>query len=678
MSASLPPESSRSRALATIRAAAVCASLLCLGDSALAQSTADLTRISVEDLMRLEVTSVSKKERPLATSPAAVFVLTHQDIRRSGLTSMPELLRLVPGLHVARIDGSKWAVSARGFNGRFANKLLVLIDGRTVYSPLYSGVYWDEVDVPLEDIERIEVIRGPGATMWGANAVNGVINIITRSSEATQGTSVTIAAGSEDRLAASARYGGTFGNGVSWRAWGKAFDRGPLARAEGGDASDGWRMGRTGFRADYRPTEVDAFTVHGDVHEGRVDQTSARVLYAEPYRQLYDERADVSGRNLVARWTRTHSPQSESSLQVFADHTSRLESLLDHRRTTVDVDFQHRQAAGERHDLVWGLGYRRGRSALTNSELVYFAETDRREWLVSAFAEDEIQLVPSRLALTLGMKVERNVYSGVELQPNVRGMWAVSERDAIWAAATRGVRTPSLLENGANVKLAAAPGPQGLPAVVMVIGDGTSAVESLWATEVGYRRHWSTVSIDVSAFRNQYAGLFSLNPGVPELVLEQTPFVRVPYFVRSDLHGHAHGVEASATWRARQGWMLTAGYSFLGVALTSDGIEQAELSFESAEDDTPEHQVVLRSLASLGRRWELDASLFLRGSSDARQVPAHARLDLRAGYRLSDRLTLSLAGANLLDERHVEFVRAVNEEITQPRRSVVLQTTWTF
>jgi iron complex outermembrane receptor protein len=660
------------------RLAGMAAWLVCLGSTALAQSTADLTSVSVEDLMRIEVTSVSKKERPLGTSPAAVFVLTHEDIRRSGLTSVPELLRLVPGLHVARIDGSKWAVTARGFNGRFANKLLVLVDGRTVYSPLFSGVYWDEVDVPLEDIERVEVIRGPGATMWGANAVNGVINVITRPADATQGASVSLTTGTEDRLAATARYGGTFGNGVSWRAWGKAFDRRPLARADGHGAADGWRMGRGGFRADYRPSEADAFTLQGDLHEGREDQTSAALLDRAPYRELHDERADVSGRNLVARWTRTHSPQSETSLQVFADHTSRLETLLDHRRTTLDVDFQHRQALGARHDLVWGLGYRRGRSELTNSALVYFADTDRPEWLVSVFAEDEVQLVPERLALTLGMKVERNGYSGVELQPNVRAMWAVSGRDSIWAAVTRGVRTPSLLENGANVKVATAPGPQGLPAVITVIGDGTSTVESLWATEVGYRRHWSTVSVDASAFRNHYGSLYSLNPGVPELVLQPTPFVRVPYLIGSDLHGRAYGVEATGTWRARLGWTLTAGYTFLDLDLTSDGVEQPDLSFELSEDDTPRHQIVLRSLSSFGRRWEADAALFLRGTSDERRVPAHARLDLRAGYRLSDRLTLSLTGANLLDARHLEFVRVFNEEITQPKRSVVLHTAWTF
>jgi len=660
-----------------VHAAALAALLAGSSVTALAQSTADLTRYSVEDLMRLEVTSVSKKERPLATSPAAVFVLTSEDIRRSGLTSVPELLRLVPGMHVARIDGSKWAITARGFNGRFANKLLVLVDGRTVYSPLYSGVYWDEVDLPLGDIERIEVIRGPGATMWGANAVNGVVNVITRSARETQGARFAISTGSEDRLSASARYGGTLGDGLSWRAWGKAFDRGPLASGSGQPAGDGWRMARTGFRADYRASDIDEITVQGDVHSGREDQTSAALMLTPPYRRLFEDRADVDGRNVVARWTRTHSPQSESSLQVFADHTSRHEYLLGNERTTLDVDFQHRQSPGPRHDLVWGLGYRRGHTRLTNSELVYFADTDRREWLLSAFAEDEIAIVPERLTLTLGMKVERNIYTGVEFQPNVRALWALSSRDSVWAAQTRGVRTPSLLENGANVDVAAAPGPQGLPVVIAVMGAGTPYAERLWASEVGYRRHWSTVSFDISAFRNDYAHLLSLTPSTPVFVPSAMPFVRQPYAIDSDLHGYGYGVEASGTWRARQGWTLTAGYTYLTLDLTSDGIER-DLRYEDTEDDSPRHQVVVRSLASIGRRWEADAMVHALGSSDAGRVPAYARVDLRVGYRATDRLTVSVAGLNLLKARHAEFLSILNEEITQPRRSVLLQTTWGF
>jgi iron complex outermembrane receptor protein len=642
-----------------------------------AQTAADLTRISVEELMQLEVTSVSKKERPLATSPAAVFVLTQEDIRRSGLTSVPELLRLVPGLHVARIDGSKWAVSARGFNSRFANKLLVLVDGRTVYSPLYSGVYWDELDLPLEDIERIEVIRGPGSTMWGANAVNGVINVITRSSEGTQGTAVTLTTGSEDRAAATVRYGGSVGTALTWRAWGRAFDRQPLVRADGRSANDGWRMGRGGFRADYRPSGRDSFTLQGDAHTGREDQMSGAVTLEPPYRVVFGERAEVSGRNAVARWTRTHSDRSETTLQLFADHTRRQEILLGQRRTTLDADFQHRQAIGARHDLVWGLGYRTASSTLANSAMVRFDEPHRHEWLGSAFAEDEFALVPEQLTLTVGIKVERTSYTGVELQPNLRALWAISDRASIWGAATRGVRTPSLLENGANVDVAAAPGPQGLPVVISVIGRGTPDAERLWATELGYRRHWSRVSVDVSAFRNDYAHLLSLTPGAPDLVMAPSPFLGMPYLIDAALTGRAVGVETAGTWRVRQGWTLTAGYTYLQLDLTSGGVEQPGMRYEDAEDDSPRHQIVLRSLTSIGRRWEADGSIHTLSSSDGARVPAQARLDVRAGFKATDRLTISVAGLNLVDG-HFEFLSILNEEISQPRRSVVLQTSWVF
>jgi iron complex outermembrane receptor protein len=533
------------------------------------------------------------------------------------------------------------------------------------------------VDVPLDDVERIEIIRGPGATMWGANAVNGVINIITGPAGRTPGTRVSLATGTEDRAAASVRHGGTAGDGLDWRIWGTAFDRGPLARAGGGNAHDGWRVGRTGFRADYRASDIDDVTVQGDVHAGRVDQTSADVQLSAPYRQLFDERAHISGRNVLARWTRTRSPQSATTVQLFADHTDRREHLLGQRRTTVDVDVQHRQSAGARHDLVWGLGFRRGRTRLTNSTLVHFADTDRGDWLASAFAEDEIAVVPERLALTLGLKVERNGYSGVELQPNVRGLWSVSDRDSIWGAITRGVRTPSLLENGATVAVASAPGPQGLPLVVTVIGRGTPDIEELWAAEMGYRRHWSRLSIDVSAFRNRYSNGTSLTPGTPELVLEQQPYLRMPYLIDAALHGSAYGVEAATTWRAARGWTLTAGYSFLRVDLTSGGIEQ-NIRYEDAEGHTPRHQLVLRSLGSIGRRWEVDATLHARSAFDAGKIPALARVDLRGGWKVSDRLTVSVAGVNLLDARQFEFLSVLNEELTQPRRGVLLQTRWTF
>jgi iron complex outermembrane receptor protein len=385
----------------------------------------------------------------------------------------------------------------------------------------------------------------------------------------------------------------------------------------------------------------------------------------------------VSGRNVVGRWTRTHSPQSETSLQVFADYSSRREYLLDYSRATLDVDFQHRQALGPRHDLVWGLGYRRGHSMLTNSAQVFFADTDRRESLFSAFAEDEIAVVPERLTLTVGMKVERNIYTGVELQPNVRALWAVDDRQAIWGAVTRGVRTPSLFENGANVDVRAIPGPQGVPLVIAVIGRGTPQAERLWANEVGYRRHWSTVSLDVSAFRNNYAHLLSLTPGAPEFVPSATPFVRLPFLTDADLRGRSYGLEAAAMWRVRQGWTLTSAYTYLTLDLTSDGKEGA-FSYEQTEDDSPRHRILLRSLTSFSGRWEADATVHGLGSSDAGSIPAYARLDARIGFKVSDRLKISLAGHNLLDHHHLEWASILTEEITQPRRGVLLQTTWTF
>jgi iron complex outermembrane receptor protein len=293
------------------------------------------------------------------------------------------------------------------------------------------------------------------------------------------------------------------------------------------------------------------------------------------------------------------------------------------------------------------------------------------------FAEDEIAVAPERLALTVGMKVERNPHTGTEFQPNLRLMWTVSPRDSVWTAVTRGVRTPSVFEHDSNVDVAAMPGPDGLPLLLSVVSRETSVAERVWATELGYRRHWTTVSFDASVFRNQYHDLTSLTPGEAAFVPAATPYVRLPYYIGSALHGRSYGVEAAGTWRARRGWTLIGSYTYLNLDLDSGGAEQ-NFRYESMEDDTPRHQFMLRSLTSIGERWEADGALHALGSSDEGYVPAHTRVDLRAGYKVSRQLTVSLAGLDLLDDRHPEFVSTFSEEISQPRRSVLLQTHWTF
>ena len=308
--------------------------------------------------MSIEVTSVSKKAEPLSEAAAAVYVLTGDDIRRSGATTVADALRLVPGVEAARLDSSKWAISTRGFAGRFANKLLVLVDGRSVYTPLYSGVYWEEQDLPLDDIERIEVVRGPGGTLWGANAVNGVINIITKSAKDTQGGLITAGGGTEEKLFGTVRYGGQAGEDAFYRVYAKAFDRDGSVDPTGADTDDDWSMRRTGFRIDWAASGDDALIVHGDLYQGEAGQTVLLPSPAFPYSTLVDDDIDMGGGNLVLRWEHTYGDDSDMALQLYYDRAERREAMYDYRRDTVDLDFQRRNPLGERHEIIWGLGYR--------------------------------------------------------------------------------------------------------------------------------------------------------------------------------------------------------------------------------------------------------------------------------------------------------------------------------
>jgi iron complex outermembrane recepter protein len=333
--------------------------LISLASSVRAQKlTDDLTAASLEDLMNIEVTSVSKREEKLFETAAAIYVITQEDIRRSGATSIPELLRMVPGLNVARIDANKWAISARGFNGQFANKMLVLIDGRSVYTPLFSGVYWDVQDTLLADIERIEVIRGPGATLWGANAVNGVINIITKSAKETQGGLLTVGGGSEETGLGSLRYGGPLGKAAHYRIYTKYFNRTDQVDGLGRSTTGQWAIHRGGFRLDWQASRRDAVTFQGDLYHGSISQQAILPRLSPPFTVAVNDPADVGGLNLLTRWSRSASSKSDFTLQFYYDRTQRFDQVVDETRNTYDLDLQHHLAAGRRHDLVGGLGLR--------------------------------------------------------------------------------------------------------------------------------------------------------------------------------------------------------------------------------------------------------------------------------------------------------------------------------
>ncbi len=442
----------------------------------------DLGDASLESLMNMQVTSASKSPEKLAQVAAAMYVITQEDIRRSGGTSIAELLRMVPGLDVAQINGSTWAISSRGFNDRFANKLLVLIDGRTVYTPLFTGVLWDAQDTLLEDIERIEVIRGPGASLWGANAVNGVINIITKHPRDTQGGLVTAGAGDQERGFGAVRYGAKTGDSGFYRFFAKSFRRGASADALGQDAGDDWYMLRGGFRSDWTLTPRDSLTVQGDIFNGNSGQVVPEIRSLAPVVVgNFPGRNIISGGDVLARWSRTISPRSETSLQVYYDRSDRDLIVFKELRDTVDVDFQHHLAVGARHDIIWGLGYRFTTDQTQGSLTVSFNPASRGDNLNSAFLQDEISLVPDRLRLTVGIKVEHNDYNGSSVQPDFRLLWTPHPAHALWGAVSRAIGTPGRANSDTRYNASVFPGPGGVPIMVFLLGNPQEEAEEVWA-----------------------------------------------------------------------------------------------------------------------------------------------------------------------------------------------------
>ncbi len=639
----------------------------------------DLTELSLEALMDIEVTSVSKKTEKLSEAAAAIYVVTQEDIRRSGATSIPEALRMVPGLEVARIDANKWAVTARGFNGEFANKLLVLVDGRPVYTPLYAGVYWDVQDTVLADVERIEIIRGPGATLWGANAVNGVINIITKNAKDTQGGLVSGGAGSEERGFGTLRYGGKLGEDAAYRVYGKYFSRDDSVDASGHRTSDEWDMGRGGFRIDWDVSASDSLTFLGDIYNGDLRETLDVPSLLPPFVSSVDGTVDVSGGNVLARWNRVFSEDSDLALQLCFDRSERKRRVLEEVRDTVDLDFQHRFALGDRHDIVWGLGYRYTADNLDNSFTVSFDPDSRSDTLITAFVQDEIALVRDRLRLTVGSKFEHNDYTGFEIQPNVRLLSTPHERHTLWAAVSRSVRTPARSNDDIRINFATFPAPDGSTNVMAIFGDDDFDSEELVAYEAGYRvEPTDNLYLDVAAFYNVYANLLTKEPDVPFFELSPSPpHLVIPLRFDNRMDGETYGAEIAAGWNVTEFWKLAAGFTYLDVSLEPDS-SSADIEAESAEGFDPRHQFHIRSYLDLPHNVEFDTALYYVDSLPAQDVSSYVRLDVRLGWRPTENLDLSLGIQNLLDGHHKEYGLAEGARATEAERAVYGKVTWRF
>src|ERR1700685_264799 len=496
-------------------------SVLLLSAASYAQQQ-DLTQLSLEDLMNTKVTSVSKKEQPLSRTASAIFVISSEDIRHSGATNIPDLLRMVPGVDVAQIDANTWAITARGFNGRFSNELLVLLDGRNLYTPTFGGVFWDALDLPLEDIERIEVIRGPGGTIWGANAVNGVINIITRKATQTKGGMVVGGGGNLDQGFGTVQYGGGLGKNTDYRVFTKYFNQDHLPGRDGQVASDGWNLLRGGFRADSKLSEKDTLTVLGDIYTG-VENVPGLFLLSvtSPAQQHIDDVVPVAGGFIQPNWNHSFSARADTTLQVSLDRYRR-DDILREGRTTLDVDFQHHFGWGSRQDFVWGASYGDTDSDTQGGLGISLIPANVTMQPFSLFIQDEIAVVREKVYLTLGARLDHNYYTGFNLLPSAQVAWTPSQRNMFWAAVSQAHRTPAETDTAIRAAFAGFPGPGGMPALAELVGNPHFDDEALTAYETGYRTALlGHLSLDLAAYYSDYTHQETTEPATP--FFEDTP-----------------------------------------------------------------------------------------------------------------------------------------------------------
>jgi iron complex outermembrane receptor protein len=563
-------------------------------------SAESLKKLSIEELMNVEVTTVSRTAERLGDAAAAIAVVTNEDIRRSGATTIAETLRGVPGLHVARRNANSWAIAARGFSSVNSEKLLVLSDTRSLYTPLVSGVQWDVQDYLLQDIDRIEVIRGPGAALWGSNAVNGVINIISKNSRDTQDWYVEAGSGSEEEVIAGARYGGTLGEGGTYRVFGKFSER-DSTHHPGAQSEDDWQLGQFGFRADFATSATDDVMVQGAAYDGEIGQVSPAIEVMGRPGPTGQLTAKVSGGHVLGRWARTIDENTRWRARVYYDRTRRNDPSFVDELDTIDLDVQHEFSPLDRHEILWGLNYRYTDNQNVGKGIFNLDPASSRDRVISGFVQDQIALLES-LQLTIGTKLEDNEFSDFEVQPSVRIAWSVTPEHMVWSAVSRAARIPTRLERDIAVDVT---DPAGNP-VVRLLGSEEFDSEELIAYEAGYR--WqasSTFSLDLAAFYNRYEGLVSLEFGTPFVAGDgRTIF---PIENRNLTDGDARGFEGLLTYAPVQNWRLSMTYSFIDLDLDPRGQDlNRGRAYEGA---TPRHQVGLRSLLDVSDRVQLDAHL---------------------------------------------------------------------
>ncbi len=646
----------------------------------------DLTELPLEALLDITVTIASRKEEKLSETAAATFVLTQDDIRRSGATNIPDALRMVPGLQVAQINSNNWAVSSRGFNHRFATKLLVLMDGRTLYTPMFSGVFWHYQDTLLEDIERIEVIRGPGAAMWGANAVNGIINIITKKAKDTQGGLLVGGGGNKESGFGSFRYGGKVGEDLYYKAYVKGFRRDELRLQTGEKAKDDWDQIRGGFKLDWEKNEQDTFTLQGDYYDGTSGDLESVTVPFSPYSVNREVPIESSGGNVLGRWKRKWSEDSEMILQAYYDRADDKSKFFEGFRRVVDtfdIDFQHRFPLRDNQELTWGLGFRYISDEVSNASNVSYHPTNRGTELLSAFIQDEISFFNDKIKVILGTKIEQNDYSDFEAQPNGRILWAPNKKNTLWASVSRAVRTPSRADQDLG-SLYAAPIPPGSlypgspVALYTIVGNQEYVSEEVIAYELGYRvQPTDLFSLDIAAFFNDYQNLETFETGTPYFAgTAAAPHLVIPAMKSNKMSGETYGVEVSAQWKPFPWWRLMGSYTFLQIQLYP--LDSTDPSPKRFEGTSPTNQFTFRSSMDLPKNVELDVFVRYVDVLPEFRIDSYVATDVRIGWSPFEALELSLVGRNLTGA-HAEFKDGTfGVPITEIERSVYGKVTWKF
>jgi len=606
-----------------------------------------LKKLSLEELMNLDVTSVAKQPEPYAEAPAAIQVVSSDEIHRSGASSIPEALRLANNLDVAQASSGTWDISARGFNAGLSNKLLVLMDGRTIYTPLYAGMIWNVQDYLMADIDRIEVVSGPGGTLWGANAVNGVINITSKSAQDTQGLYFEGGGGSWLEDFTGARYGGVLDSNIYYRVYGKYFDRGSEVYANGNSANDAWRMGQGGFRIDDEADTKNKITLQGDLYGSSLNIPAGSS-------QTYN------GGNIVGRWSHPISPDSDMSLELYYDWTYWFDpvaasafgpagNLIDNL-DTYNADFQHHFHIDGSNSIIWGLGYRFTHDVLQNTPVIAFLPATLDHSLYSGFAQDEISLA-SDWFFTIGSKLEHDDYTGYEVEPSVRLKWDAAPKEMFWAAVSRAVREPSRIDRDVVAPNNATP---------ILAGSSAFVSETLIAYELGYRGEIvPKISTSISTFFNNYDSLRSLTPGSTVVIA-------------NNLAGQTWGGELTADYQMQDGWLIHVGYDLLNENIwVKPGASDISNGLEDTSD--PANQVFLRSSVDLPGNFDLspafrwvDTRSVVSGTTVG-MVPSYLELDIRVGWHLDKNVEISVVGQNLLQDHHLEygFPSATAEQISR-------------